>query len=264
MQFDELIQGFKAHPDNEVTVPAEWGQGRATFGGLVGALLYEAMEARCEPGRPLRAMAISFVGPLTPGEPAQVNAEVLRQGKAVSQMEARAVQQDGVKALAIGSFGAGRESKVRVEPEPAPEAPAPDACQKLPYIAGVTPEFTRFIEMRWAFGGLPYSNRPERQMGGWMRFRDLTGPVSPAHLVALIDAWPPALLPHLKSPAPASSLSWTFELMQPQPAFEAEDWLLYRATIDQAADGYGQTSAAIWTAQGELVALSRQTVTVFG
>ncbi|MBP54487.1 MAG: acyl-CoA thioesterase II, partial [Marinobacter sp.] len=28
--------------------------------------------------------------------------------------------------------------------------------------------------------------------------------------------------------------------------------------------GYGHTQAGIWTASGELVALSRQTVTVFG
>lgn len=264
MQFNELMQSFVASDDNQISVPAEWGQGRATFGGLVGALLYQAMEKRCEPGRELRAMSVSFVGPLTPGEPAKFSAEVLRQGKAVSQMEARAEQPDGVKALAIASFGAGRESAVRVEPEPAPEAPALGDCQKLPYIAGVTPEFTRFIDMRWGFGGLPYSNTPERQMGGWMRFKDETGPVTPAHLVALIDAWPPALLPHLKSPAPASSLSWTFEMMQPQPEINTGDWLLYRATIDQAADGYGQTSAGIWTSDGQLVALSRQTVTVFG
>jgi acyl-CoA thioesterase len=49
-----------------------------------------------------------------------------------------------------------------------------------------------------------------------------------------------------------------------RPALKGDDWLLYRAEIDQAADGYGQTSAGIWTAAGELIALSRQTVIVFG
>ena len=101
-------------------------------------------------------------------------------------------------------------------------------------------------------------------MGGWMRFRDSDAPLSPAHLVALIDAWPPALLPHLSKRVPASSLSWVLELMHPLPELKCNDWLLYRATIDQAADGYGQTSAGIWTASGDLLALSRQTVTVFG
>ena len=32
---------------------------------------------------------------------------------------------------------------------------------------------------------------------------------------------------------------------------------------EHAKDGYGHASAALWTAEGELLALSRQTVTVF-
>lgn len=264
MTFDEVLAGFAARPQGAVRVPQNWSQGRASFGGLVGGLLYKAMEAQCEPDRGLRSMAVSFVGPLASGEDAFVSSEILRQGKAVSQLEARARQNDQVVAAAIASFGAPRESSVSVAPEPAPAAPDPDSCQQLPYIEGVTPEFTRQIEMRWAFGGLPFSNRKDRDMGGWMRFREGSGSMTAAHLVALIDAWPPALLPHLKAYAPASSLSWTFELVQPQPVLGATDWLLYRAVIDQAGDGYGQTSAGIWTAGGDLIALSRQTVAVFG
>ena len=66
-----------------------------------------------------------------------------------------------------------------------------------------------------------------------------------AHIVALVDAWPPALLPHLKGPAPASSLSWALEIVHPRPAMKPDDWLLYRATIDQAGAGYGHTHAGI-------------------
>ena len=124
--------------------------------------------------------------------------------------------------------------------------------------------FTQHIEMRWAFGNLPFSGKGGREMGGWMQFREAPEVFTDAHIVALVDAWPPAVLPHLKDRAPASSLSWALEIVHPRPVINPGDWLLYRATIDQAGAGYGHTHAGIWTASGELVALSRQTVTVFG
>jgi len=83
-----------------------------------------------------------------------------------------------------------------------------------------------------------------------------------AHLITLIDAWPPAVLPLLSKPAPASSVTWSVSFMQPLPQL-ASDWWLYRAEIAQAADGYGQTSAHIWDKDGVLVAISTQTVAVF-
>ena len=43
-----------------------------------------------------------------------------------------------------------------------------------------------------------------------------------------------------------------------------DEWLLYKATIEHARDGYGHCAAMVWNAAGELVAISRQTVTVFG
>jgi acyl-CoA thioesterase len=103
-------------------------------------------------------------------------------------------------------------------------------------------------------------------MGGWVRLRDETEAqaVSEAHLLALVDAWPPAVLPHLSAPAPGSSLTWTIEFVQPVADLTTLDWCLYRAQIEHARDGYGHVSAALWTAEGELLAISRQTVTVFG
>lgn len=262
MNFDTLIETV-ANGGN-VTIPATWGQGRASFGGLIAALVFDRMTQVVAPGRPMRSMQVSFVGPVTPDEPATVEAEILREGKAVSQVMGRIVQGGEPKLVALASFGGDRESAVAVESLPAPEARAVEDCQQLPYIKGVTPEFTQHIEMRWAFGGFPFSGAGGREMGGWMQFREAPGAITDAHIVALVDAWPPALLPHLKSPAPASSLSWALDIMHPRPEIRPGDWLLYRATIDQAGAGYGHTQAGIWTSRGELVATSRQTVTIFG
>jgi acyl-CoA thioesterase len=61
-----------------------------------------------------------------------------------------------------------------------------------------------------------------------------------------------------------SSLTWTIEFMQPAPSLHSLDWCQYRALIEHAQDGYGHIAAALWAPSGALVAISRQTVVVFG
>ena len=85
MIFSEMLDAVRRDPA-AVTIPAEWGQGRASFGGLVAALAFEAMRAKVPEGRPVRSLAITFVGPVAPDVPVSFQAEVLREGKAVSQM----------------------------------------------------------------------------------------------------------------------------------------------------------------------------------
>lgn len=265
MGFSDLLQAVRDNPQS-VIIPAQWGQGRASFGGLVAALVYEAMRAKVPVGRPPRSLAITFVGPAAPDLPVSFEVEVLREGKAVSQVLGRAVQGGQVVTLVQGSFGAGRESRIDVVADPAPQATAVEDCQELPYIPNVTPEFTRFLAMRWAFGGMPFTNNPSREMGGWVRLRDqgVAEQANEAHLLALVDAWPPAVLPHLSAPAPGSSLTWTIEFVQPMSELSTLDWCLYRAQIEHARDGYGHVAAALWSPTGELLAISRQTVAVFG
>ncbi|MDF3030796.1 MAG: acyl-CoA thioesterase, partial [Moraxellaceae bacterium] len=50
------------HSDT-LTMPAGWTQGRANYGGLVGALLYARMEKLLGAPRVLRSATVSFVGP---------------------------------------------------------------------------------------------------------------------------------------------------------------------------------------------------------
>ena len=264
MKFCELIDAVRRNP-LAVTIPAEWGQGRASFGGLMAALQFEAMRAKVPGDRPVRSLAITFVGPAEPGVPIAFEVDVLREGKAVSQVLGRAMQGGQVMTLIQGSFGAPRESAIRVKADPAPTLKPVEQCQPLPFISGMMPEYLRFMDLRWGLGGLPFSNTPSPAIGGYVRFRDIEeGPASEAHLLALVDTWPPALLPHLSRPAPGSSLTWTIEFVQPMPALSTHDWCLYKAVIEHARDGYGHTAAMLWSPSGELIAISRQTVTVFG
>ncbi|AZC38990.1 acyl-CoA thioesterase [Pseudomonas chlororaphis] len=265
MRFSDLLDAVRQHP-LELSIPTEWAQGRASFGGLVAALQYEAMRAKVPAERPVRSLAITFVGPVTPDAPVSFEVEVLREGKAVSQVLGRALQNGQVVTLVQGSFGASRPSEVTVVSEEAPAMKHWDECPELPYVKGVTPEFMRHLAMRWSIGGMPFTGNKSRDMGGWVRLRGdvKVEPMTEAHILALVDAWPPALLPHLTSPVPGSTLTWTIEFVQPLLALSTLDWCKYRVSIEHARDGYGHASAALWSAEDQLIALSRQTVTIFG
>ncbi|MCK9813940.1 thioesterase family protein [Pseudomonas sp. MAFF 302046] len=265
MRFYDLLEAVRAQP-SALSIPAEWAQGRASFGGLVVALQYEAMRAKVPLDRPLRSLAITFVGPVEPEVPVSFEVDVLREGKAVSQVLGRVMQKEQVVTLVQGSFGASRPSEVTVPALPAPAMKHWDECQELPYIKGVTPEFLRHLAMRWGLGDLPFTGSQSREMGGWVRLRGdvKEEPLTEAHLLALVDAWPPALLPHLTKPAAGSTLTWTIEFVQPLLALSTLDWCKYRVEIEHGRDGYGHTAATLWSPDGQLIALSRQTVTIFG
>ena len=264
MNFTELLDAVRANAES-VTVPPTWAQGRAAFGGLMAAMVYEAMRLKLTDDRPVRSLAISFVAPAAADVPIRFEVDVLREGKAVSTLLGRAVQEGQVVTLVQGNFGAGRPSVVNIPAQPAfAMKPLKQAAPELPYIKGVTPEFMRHVALRWAVGGLPFSGNDSRQMGGWVRLRDIADEaLNVSHLLALVDAWPPSLLPHLKQPAAGSTLTWTIEFIQPTPKLSTLDWCRYCVETEYARDGYGHAAAALWSEKGELLALSRQTVTVF-
>ncbi|MCD6061566.1 MAG: tesB-like acyl-CoA thioesterase [Moraxellaceae bacterium] len=249
------------HSDT-LTMPAGWTQGRANYGGLVGALLYARMEKLLGAPRVLRSATVSFVGPVATGL-VTLTAEVLREGKSVVQVEARMLQDGGVVAAMLASFGAARTSVLAVNSVPAPEFTPPDESLAMPYVAGITPDFIQHFDLRWAHGDLPFTHSPLAELGGWMRMKAARGALDYADLFLLIDAWPPALLPIVNGPAPGSSMTWTLEPLQLPPGKTAASWWQYLAKTDYAHEGYGHCGAQIWDDEGRLVAISRQTVVVF-
>lgn len=264
-----LQQAYHGNADTRYSLPDDWAQGRASFGGLIAGMLLCAMRRDVPVARALQSMSCTFVGPVAIGEPFTIETELLRSGKNAVQMQARIVQNQATQTVLIASFGLLRESAAHMPALPAPTATAPDGLPSMPFIPNVIPNFVQHFDMRWVFGGLPYFGEGTREMGGWWRYNDFDDAhhdsamiLSEAHYVTLLDAWPPAILPLIKKPAPASSMTWFAQFVQPLPLF-ANDWLLYRAQIAHAANGYGQTQAHIWNASGELLMVSSQTVAVF-
>lgn len=259
----EFRSALESVAAGHAVVPEGWGQGRATFGGMVAAMMYHAVACRAEPQRPLRSMMLSFIGPVAPG-PLALEVTLLRAGKSTSQWQCTARQEGQVLAVMLVAQGAGRESAIVVEAAPAAPAKGPDEGFRLPQIPGLTPDFARHFEFSWTEGDLPFSGSAAADIGGWMRFRDEPVPATIPHLLALVDAWPPAVLPMMRAPAPSSSLTWSLEMVCEDLGEQlADQWWHYRAHTDAARDGYVQTGAHVHDGRGKLVAVTRQTVTVF-
>ncbi|MED5439741.1 MAG: thioesterase family protein [Pseudomonadota bacterium] len=250
-------------------VDATWGQGKTTFGGMSAALALAALERDYPQTAPLRSLSIHFCGALTTEQPYDIATRELRAGRSVSHLQAEVIQNEDCATVVSACYGKARESDVNVHAgKGAPGEPGNGT--RLGYIQGVTPEFVRHIDFSYVSGGLPFSNSKDNHIHGWMRFNDCTGPLTEAHLVALIDSWPPATLQKLKSVAPCASITWSLELLDSPSApsnsgepLQANDWLYYEVDIAEAHGGYAHTTARIFRADGSLLALSRQLVVVY-
>ncbi|RZU02914.1 acyl-CoA thioesterase [Rivibacter subsaxonicus] len=250
------------------TITTDWLQGRTTFGGLIAALGVQAM-LDCSEGTsmPLRALQTNFVGPVGAGE-TTVKVQQLRAGKNTRQMQATVLQRgasgaEAVAAVLLATFGAARSSTL---PALLPRAPAiavgPEQAIRFPQIEGVTPAFIRHFDLRWAEGAPPYTGGQGWDTSMYLRLRDDDGVHPEVLIVLLADVPPTPAIGQLRSPAPASSVTWALEL-RPTAAIEpGAPWRIDMDTL-AAADGYINQRGRLWTPAGELAALAYQVVAVY-
>ena len=239
----------------------DWLQGRSSFGGLQAALALVAMRRLVPAEVTLRVLQTTFVGPVPPGE-LRVSARLLRAGKNVSHVEAR-IEVDGSTAcLLVGVFGAARTSAVAVAMQPVSAPKPPESSTPFPHIEGLTPSFLRHFSMRWAEGTVPFTGSSASATRIWLQHREPSGNAE-ADLVALADVIPSPAISMMKKFAPASSLTWTLELLEPAPA-QGEGWWRADTEIHSARDGYVAQTSRLHASDNRVVALARQAVVVFG
>jgi acyl-CoA thioesterase len=214
--------------------------------------------------RPCRALVATFPGPLAAGV-VDVTVRTLRHGRAVSNLQVELTQDGTVGCAALLSFGGARPSAIDVPPPSPPTLAAPETLPPmLAGAGGVAPEFTRHFDYRLGFGAGPYAGADVCEIGGWCRFRAEPGPLGEEHVLGLLDAWPSPAVARMAAPAPAASITWSAELLSIEPEVDPRGWWLYRAELETARDGYAHASACLWSPAGNLAALSRQAVAVFG
>lgn len=248
------------------TIPESWSQGRAAFGGLVTALALRSIDERStlpEVGnRPLRTVHTFFTAPVGTG-PLQLDTRLIRQGKSITSVETSLIQEDQERAMVRAIYAARRPSSVHVQGPPVPSIPPPDKLVEIAFVEGVLPSFVQYFDLRWAYGGLPFTGSTEKELGGWCRLRD--GDVCGTEAIAaLMDAWPSPVVPMLAEPAPASSVTWCLDLLDAKQETRATDWHQYGSVVEFASEGYAFMTSYLWSSEGTLLARATQTVAVFG
>lgn len=276
--FVELLTPTASAPGElRFEISEDWLQGRSAFGGLQAALALAAMRQLTGVGAPLRVLQTTFMAPVPQGL-VSLRAQVLRAGKSVTHVEARIEAEGNTLALFVGVFGAGRPSSI-VVPMAVPALPekGPEGLRDLPFARGIAPNFLQYYAMRWAEGGWPFSNTPGATTRIWLKSREAAPSVTQfgehaaeLALVALADAIPSPAISWLKTPAPASSLTWTLELIEPVPAPGDDQsfgvghayWRI-DSEIHSAKEGYIAQTAIVHSPDNRPVALSRQSVVIF-
>lgn len=261
--YSELIAAiaYKSDGTAELHIPADWMQGRTTYGGLSAALCLKAAQPLAL-GLPVRSAQIAFIGPV--GGDVHLKASVLRKGKSAIFVCADILAPDGsVVTRATFVFGAKREVSRTISPRlPMPDVPAP---AEIPLFMpkGVGPSFIHNFEIQLAKGEPPFSGGDTGENLLWLRHADRRVENSATALLALGDAPPPAAMSMFKSPIMISSMNWSIDILT--DTFNTEhDWWLSRSRVQTLAEGYSAQAMAMWNTAGEPVMVSRQTIAVFG
>lgn len=262
MAFTQALESLSRTAEGwTFNVGDDWLQGRSCFGGLQSAIAVRAMRELLPDAPPLRTLQTTFIAPVLTGSP-RVTASVLRAGKSAIHVEARIHNGDELACLVIAVFGAARPSQVRLE-LPAPKvAKTAEQARELPFIPGLTPNFLQHLRQRWADGGFPFSGAATAKTQVYVELRD-EPVIREAHVIALADAIPSPALSLLRKPTPASSLTWSLEFLSEALEAPAAPWLM-DAEVSAGGDGYLSQSAVLWSDRGQAIAISRQSVVVFG
>jgi acyl-CoA thioesterase len=261
MRFSEVLKSVRRDGEAWIaTISEDWLQGRSAFGGVQAALAVQVMRELVPETVPLRSLQVAFIAPIATGT-VRMSASILRHGKSVTQIEARLMDGDATACLVIGVFGASRESKLRVLPV-RPDVDAMDKPHVLRYVPGLLPQFTQHFEAQWLQGDIPFTGSTKTSQIVEVGLKD-EGVADEAQVIAFADFIPPVALSMLDQPAPGSSLTWMLELFADYRGLPLSGWRI-DAQLQAAQDGYTSQQVMLWGPHGEPVALSRQSMVVFG
>jgi acyl-CoA thioesterase len=251
-----------------LVIDETWLQGKGAYGGVVSAALARVAMGMVDPRRTLRTITVSFCAPARPGV-VTIDAHIVREGARISTIQVTMLADDAVVATALCTCAAPRHltdelrAAAAINTAVMPTVPSPHDVDALPVDVPMMPTFTRQLEWRFCFGDVP-GGGGEAKVGAWLRFREAGLDVIDAPVVvALLDVLPPALLSALPMMVPAASVEWSVQLLSPLPRpLRADDHLLVTAVTRVATDGYAEELDELWTHDGVLLGIARQTYAI--
>ena len=261
MHFNTYLE--KARQLNEFAIDSSWGQGRTIFGGLSAGILYEKMSVLVPQEFTIKFMNLCYSSPLQANIAISLEAELVSSGKSTYQVQAKLRQNQKICVLATATFGKARESRIshhskRVDLKPHKK------LKDISYVENLTPIFLQHFLLSLHAGDLPFSGNTLDHQKGWAQFKEHVDDLSPAHLLALIDAWPPTVLQNYQKPGPGATVQWSINFVELSIQKQTTtDNIYFSSYVKSAHFGYAFTDANIYNAGGEPIASSSQLVMIY-
>ena len=235
-----------------------WMQGRTLYGGASALVAYTAAIRAFPELPPLRAAQIAFVAPV--GGEIELRREIVRQGRNVAQVRSEIWAGGDCALTAFWLFGTSREPNA-LHPAATPDDWPGGPGEAETVMADKGPAFIRHnFDLRRAQDergpGAPVVRR-------WARLteRGVLDPVS--ELILMGDVLPPGAMRAMQRQGPVSSINWSFNLLDTEPA-TADGWWLSENASQHADDGYSSERLRLWNAEGRQVLEGMQAAAIFG
>jgi acyl-CoA thioesterase len=188
----------------------------------------------------------------------QISTHIERKGRTLATLSACLTQDDRLCALALAAFSLPRESAITFSERTMPDVPPPDQLAPMARIETL-PAFTTRFDYRWAIGDPPFSGSARARVGGWIRLAE-PRLIDSLFVAASLDCWVPAVFPRLTQleAVPTVDLTIHFRARLPLPESGAQDFALGVFTSQFATGGFLEEDGELWSANGVLLAHSRQ------
>jgi acyl-CoA thioesterase len=233
---------------------SDWFATVGPNGGYTAATILRAMAATLDaPEREPRSMTLHYLRPLVAGR-YEIAVTTERSGRRLSTVTARAEQAGRLCLIATAAFSEDFESAADYA-DPAPEAPRPDEVAAVPQERALVEIARRFV-VRPALGGRLFAEEDEALTGGWISFADGEPPLDAFALAMLSDAWVPSPFVRLDRPVSAPTVDLTVHFRAPGEAVAWPALVVFRSRFAHA--GFFEEDGEIWSADGRLLAQSRQ------
>ncbi len=237
---------------------SDWMQGRTLYGGASALVAYTMAVRAFSDLPPLRSAQIGFVAPV--GEEIELTAQIVRQGRNVTQVRSEILSDGKVALTAFWLFGTARDPNALHRAD-APEAwpGAPDDNARA--MEGQGPSFIQNnFEVRFGQAKGEDHGATIRRWARLTEDHDLD-PVS--KLVLMGDVMPPGAMRIMQRMGPISSINWSFNVLDPETRSEG-GWYLAENATQHADAGYSSERLRMWDTQGRRVLDGLQCVAVFG
>lgn len=241
-------------PDGPIVVADHLRGFAGLHGGLCLARMASAMQ-RHAADAPMVGITAQFHGAVRSAF--RIDADVVRDGRTVTTVAARALSGSTTRVSAGAVFGSHRARTLPPLAPPAPAAPAPTECE----VFAIPPAFVPIseqVEIRPVGRNRPFSGGAAPELTAWIRLVEDDTPPDLPRLLFLLDALAPSYAAVLSRPRPIPTIELSVRPGDGLPHATSPWVLLAARTSTASADGWIDERVDAWTPDGRHLGTAHQ------